>query len=84
MFAFHTWARISISGSALSVVVNAQADAQGQESFAGFGVATQPAVGSRRKPEISTGHHNPITPQDRDTAVPGNACSFGGGSCSHF
>ena len=29
-------------------------------------------------------HHNPITPQDRDTAVPGNACSFGGGSCSHF
>lgn len=26
--------------SALNVVVNAQADAQGQESFAGFGVAT--------------------------------------------
>ncbi|MEG8135570.1 hypothetical protein [Escherichia marmotae] len=49
-------------GSALFVVVNAQADAQGQESFAGFGVATQPAVGSRSKPEFSTGHHNPITP----------------------
>lgn len=45
--------------SALSVVVNAQADAQGQESFAGFGVATQPAVGSRSKPEISAGHHKP-------------------------
>lgn len=45
--------------SALSVVVNAQADAQGQESFAGFGVATQPAVGSRSKPEISADHHKP-------------------------
>lgn len=43
--------------NALSVVVNAQAD------------ALRNGWTSSAKPEISTGHHNPITPQDRD-AVP--------------
>lgn len=55
--------------NALSVVVNAQADALTYqldgEVKAHHGDDGELGI----MPEISTGHHNPITPQDRD-AVP--------------
>lgn len=50
---------MSSQASALSVVVNAQADARRY-----IGQTFRERV---LMPEISTGHHNPITPQDRDT-----------------
>ncbi|EBI9757292.1 hypothetical protein DMS04_24925 [Salmonella enterica] len=53
---------MSSQTSALTVVVNAQADAQRRAEAVVHSIAIHIAVTLSGKPEISTSHHNLITP----------------------